>query len=408
MGPEGGLPGVRSADTERIILHVDNDCFYAACERLREPALRGEPVVVGMGFEPGSTSGAVATASYEARDYGVESAQPISTAIEKLPPTEQTADDYDGPTGYYRPVDIEYYKSKAQEIKALFHDVAPTVREVSIDEAYLDCTDVTTWESARTFAHELKQRIENAVGLPASIGVAPNMAVAKVASDFDKPEGLVVVKPDEVEEFLAPLPIRSLHGIGPKTARRLQSAGLETVRDIATANRDWLRDELGDRGIELHQRANGIDPRPVEPRGDPKSLSRESSFADPVSDHAELEAKLLALARDVADRAHARGATYRTIGIKVVQPPYSVQTRERSLPGPIDDASIVESVACDLLEEFRGVTIRKLGVRVSNLSFAAGEQADLDTWDESVVKSDEGGREHAFGNQLSLGAFDED
>ena len=408
MKAADGLPGVRTDAVERIILHVDNDCFYAACERLREPKLRGEPVVVGMGFEAGSTGGAVATASYEAREFGVESAQPISTAIETLPPVDRTNADADGPTAYYRPVDLDYYKSKAREVKAIFHDVATTVREVSIDEAYLDCTDKTTWDDARNFAEAIQQRIETDVGLPTSIGVAPNMAVAKVASDYDKPEGLVVVKPGEVAEFLAPLPIRALHGIGPKTADRFRAFELETVGDIARSDREWLRSELGDRGPELHQRANGIDPRPVEPRGDPKSLSRESSFGEPVRDPEEIEEKIQTLARDVAERAATRGATYRTIGIKVIELPYSVQTRERTLPGPIADVSIVENVALDLLEEFHGSSIRKLGVRVSNLSFAEGEQVDLDAWEASDEQPDYNARKHAFGNQLSLGAFDRD
>lgn len=411
MGTVGGLPGVDNAESERVILHVDNDCFYAACERKRDPDLRGKPVIVGMGFEPGSAGGAVATASYEAREYGVESAQPISEAIERLPPTTNPPPEYDGPTGHYRSVDIEFYKGQATRVKSILAEYAEAMREVSIDEAYLDCTDRTSWEHAKTFAAEIQERIAADLNLPVSIGVAPNMAVAKIASDHDKPEGLVVVPPDTVQSFLRPLPIESLHGIGPKTAARLRDNSVEDIGDLATTDPDWLGKRFGERGWELYRRANGIDRRAVEPRGDPKSLSRESAFEEPVSSWDEIEQSVIELAEAVAARASERGATYRTIGIKVVEPPFSINTRERSLPGPVDDPAIVVSISCELLEEFAETTVRKIGVRVSNLSFAAGEQVDLDTWDSSrTVSSDPNRKPTQYSNrgQLSLGAFSGD
>lgn len=409
MPAAGRLPGVRDPTSDRIILHVDNDCFYAACERLRDPLLAGEPVVVGMGFEPGSTGGAVATASYEAREYGVESAQPISEAIERLPPADQVGPDHEGPVGHYRPVDMEYYEELAAAIKSILHEVAATVREVSIDEAYLDCTDETTWAEARDFGAAVQTRIDDEVGLPASVGVGPNMTVAKIASDHDKPRGVVVVRPAAVAEFLHPLSIEALHGIGPKTASVLRENGIQTVGDLASADRDWVIDRFGDRGRELYQRANGSDPRPVEERGDPKSLSRESAFSEPIDDWADIEERVVHLAEAVAERARRKGATYRTIGIKVVEPPFSINTRERSLPGPIQDADIVTAVAKELLAEFSGGPVRKVGVRVSNLSFADGEQLDLASWSgETSATSRTNDPERAYGGQLSLGAFTEE
>jgi DNA polymerase IV (DinB-like DNA polymerase) len=380
-------PGPDESDEpdDRIVCHVDMDCFYAACERLREPELEGEPLVVGMGYEPGETVGAVATASYEAREYGVESAQAISIALDRLPRRVDNPDDPDA--GYYRPVDMDYYESIAAAVKTVLHDVADVVREVSIDEAYLDVTDRTDWAVAEGFGRYVKDRIRREVGVTASVGVAPTMSAAKVASDYDKPDGLVVVPPDDLGEFLAPIPIEELHGVGPVTAGELRERGIETAGDLAAADRSGLRDRFGERGAELHDRARGVDDREVTPRGDPKSLSRESAFDRATSEYDRVRQRVEALAVEVADRATRKGALYRTVGIKVVTPPYDVNTRERSFPGPVDDPDLVESEALDLLEEFRGESVRKVGVRVSNLEFGAIDQATLDGWDDAGNQS---------------------
>jgi DNA polymerase IV (DinB-like DNA polymerase) len=207
------------------------------------------------------------------------------------------------------------------------------------------------------------------------------MSTAKIASDHDKPDGLVVVPPGEVRAFLAPLPVEAIHGVGPVTARELAAEGIETAGELAEADPAALRTRFGKRGPELSRRAQGSDNRPVEPRGRPKSLNRESAFAEATDDDERKREKVRTLAADVADRARSRGAMYRTIGVKVVEPPFDVNTRERSLSGPVDDPDLVETVALDLLEEFAGREARKLGVRVSNLSFAGGDQARLDGYD---------------------------
>ncbi|SHH62904.1 DNA polymerase IV [Halobaculum gomorrense] len=404
---EETLPGAPAptGGGERVVLHVDMDCFYASCERLKEPALAGEPVVVGMGYEPGDTIGAVATASYEAREFGVESAQPISRALERLPRVaDADPDDPEAPdpaeAGHYRPVDMDVYKRVASEVKAVLHDVADTVREVSIDEAYLDVTDQTAWDAgagdaplAEGVARYVRERIEREAGVPASVGIAPNMATAKVASDYDKPEGLTVVEPGEAADFLAPLPVSDIHGVGPVTASDLAAMGIETAGDLAAADPADLEARFGSRGREFHERANGRDDREVTPTGRPKSLSRES--AGRTADSEVQRDRVRALAADVAERARSRGAMYRTIGVKVVRPPFDVNTRADSLPGPVDDPDLVEEVALDLLEEFAGEAVRKLGVRVSKLSFAAEEQATLGGYDGAAsacaTDSEEGG-----------------
>jgi DNA polymerase IV (DinB-like DNA polymerase) len=396
----GTLPGTATDEadgSDRVVFHVDMDCFYASCERLRRPELAGEPVVVGMGYEAGETIGAVATASYEARAFGVESAMPISEALDLLPRRANAdPDDPNAPdpaeTGRYLPVDLDFYKEVAGDVKAVLRDCADVIREVSVDEAYLDVSDRTAWDvaegesaasgpaEARTlaegYARHVKQRIEREAGVPASVGVAPNMSTAKVASDADKPDGLVVVPPGAVESFLAPLPTAEIHGVGPVTERTLAEMGIETAADLAAADPDRLAGELGDRGPELHRRARGDDDREVTPTGLPKSLSRESSLS-PTADRETKRETVAALAADVARRARERGCLYRTIGIKAVEPPYDVNTRARSLPGPVDDPDLVESVAFDLLTEFADDRVRKLGVRVSNLDFAESDQATL-------------------------------
>ena len=386
-----------------IILHVDMDCFYASCERLREPTLEDSPVVVGMGYEAGEDQGAVATASYEAREYGIESAQPISQALEQLPRAAETAstatetestvaEAESAPAGYYRSVDLEFYNDVASDVKAILNECAEVVREVSIDEAYLDVTDRTSWEAvgdgdsrtiAEGYARHVKQRISREVGVPASVGVAPTMATAKIASDYDKPDGLTVVPPEEVEPFLDPLDIEAIHGVGPVTAAELREMGVETAGDLAAADPTVLVERFGQRGRTLYNRARGMDSREVTPTGRPKSLSRESAFSTATDDSSTHRERVRALAADVATRAQNQDAMYQTVGLKVVTPPFDVQTRASSLSGPVDDPELLTEIALELLSEFADQKIRKLGVRVSNLSFGSQQQAQLDGFAEA-------------------------
>jgi DNA polymerase IV (DinB-like DNA polymerase) len=406
------LPGVETP--EQVVCHVDMDCFYAACERLKEPDLEGEPLVVGMGYEAGEQHGAVATASYEAREYGVESAMAISEALEKLPRRETAGDSENEATGVYRPVDMAFYEEVSADVKSVLDDFADTVRNVSIDEAYLDLGD-PSWDEAEAIGRRLKADIEAAAGVVASVGIAPSMTTAKLASDADKPDGLVVIEPDEVREFLAPMDVSDLHGVGPVTARELREMDFETAGDIADAEETTLLEAFGERGRDIYAQARGEDDREVEPRGRPKSLSSESAFVEATADAAEKREKVRALADEVAERATAKGALYKTIGIKVVEPPFEVNTRARSLSGPVDAPDLVEGIALDLLEEFDDDTVRKLGVRVSNLSFDDRDQTSLDTWERDGEVPDatdstrdirKRHRDRSSGGQASLTDFE--
>jgi len=253
----------------------------------------------------------------------------------------------------------------------------------------------------------------------ASVGVAPSKSAAKIASDYDRPDGLVVVRPGEVREFLAPLDVEEVHGIGPVTAAELRDMGVETAGDLAAADPETIQDRFGDRGLEVHRYARGEDERPVEPVGKPKSLSRESAYAEATADDERKRERVRGLATAVAERAARKDALYQTIGIKVVTPPYDVNTRARSLPGPVENPDLVEEIALDLLAEFEGDRVRKLGVRVSNLSFADEQQASLESWDGDGETTDDGGEtsdEPGLGSpprrtqerQLSLGDFETD
>lgn len=379
------LPGIERSKT--AICHVDMDCFYAACERLREPELEGEPVVVGMGYEADETHGAVATASYEAREFGVESAMSISGALDRLPRRADVGGSTDA--GFYRPVDMEFYESISADVRSVLESAADTIRNVSIDESYLDIGEVS-WADAPAFGRSLKQTIESSVGIRASVGIAPDMTTAKLASDADKPDGLVVVEPGDVRSFLAPMAVETLHGVGPVTARELRKIGFETAGEIAAADLTTLTDAFGERGRNIYAQARGEDDRTVEPKGRPKSLSAESAFVDATDDPNEKRRKIETLATEVAERASAKDALYQTIGVKVVQPPFEVNTRARSLSGPIDDPELIEAITLELLSEFEAEPVRKLGVRLSNLSFDEREQATIEEWSAQESRTDPG------------------
>jgi DNA polymerase IV (DinB-like DNA polymerase) len=283
---------------------------------------------------------------------------------------------------------MDHYQAVGGDVHALLEEYANPLEPVSIDEAYLDVTDATTWADVDAFARRLKTEIKTTVGIPVSIGVAPTKSAAKVASDHEKPDGLVVVRPGDVEEFFAPLDIESVHGIGPVTAGKLRERGIDTAGELATADPETLVNAVGSKGRAIQQRARGHDPRPVTPPDDPKSISKETSL-DPegVTDSTVKTEIVRELAGQVTTRASSKNALYRTVGIKVVQPPFDVNTRERSLSGPVQDEALVETVALDLLGEFETVPVRKLGVRVSNLSFSEREQAPLTEWEPADAAS---------------------
>ena len=337
------------------IIHVDLDAFFAAVEQRDHPELRGKPVIVGG--DPHSR-GVVSTCSYEARKFGVHSAMPLRTALQLCP------------QGIFVPVDGRKYQRVSRDVMAVLKRFTPTVEQVSIDEAFLDVAgSEALFGDAREIGRRIKVEVVEVTGLTVSVGVATTKLVAKVASDLRKPDGLVIVEPGEEAAFLAPLEIRRLWGIGPKTAERLHGLGIRTVGELAALPISALTRELGDHGGTLHDRALGVDADPVTGGGDPaKSVSHETTFAVDVSDPAEIDRTLLALTEGVTARLRSAGIRAGTVAVKVRDSQFRTVTRQRTLSEPSDLTEQIWRVAVELARpEIRGKKIRLLGVSATQL-----------------------------------------
>jgi DNA polymerase IV len=348
------------SDRVRRILHCDMDCFYAAVHARDDPSLRGQPLVIG-GRPEGR--GVVAAASYEVRRFGVHSAMPSSRAARLCP------------QAIFLPPDFPRYRRESEEIFRIFRSFTPLVQAVSIDEAYLDVSDyLGRWGSATGVAKEIRRRVREERGLTVSIGVAPNRLLAKIASDFDKPDGLTVVRPRAVEEFLAPLPVRRLHGVGPATEKALEALGVRTVADLRGVPLDRLVARFGRHGQVLHDFARGIDERQVTTHRERKSLGKETTFGSDLSDLSEMQAVIDRLAGSVAESLERRSIAGCTVTLKVRYDDFTTLTRSATRGLPVASAEEIAGIARELLRatEAEARPVRLLGVTVSKLS---GEDA---------------------------------
>lgn len=355
---------------EPAILHIDMDAFYASAEVLDDPALAGKPVIVGG--RP-NTRGVVSAASYEAREFGVRSAMPLVRAGRLCP------------RGVYLPVRMDRYVELSEQIFEIFREYTPLVQGLSLDEAFLDVRGSTRlFGSGPEIGRTIKGRIASEVGLPCSVGVAPVKFIAKIASDFDKPDGLTVVRPSEVEAFLAPLPVRRLHGIGPATEKTLHTMGLTTVGDLRRVSVDLLLARFGHWGRTMHDRAWGIDDRSVHSRHVRKSLSTERTFAGNLNNVDEIDEILDAMASEVAQGLEKRRLAASTITVKVRYPDFQTPTRSHTLPVPTADAATIATLARELVRRTDAVhrSVRLLGIGASNL--VPGELAQLTLFDDSA------------------------
>lgn len=358
--------------TERTILHADMDAFYASVEQRDEPSLRGKAVIVGgLGRR-----GVVSTASYEARRFGVHSAQPGSIAKRLCP------------QGVFVPPRMHVYAAISQQIRAIFADYTPLVEPLSLDEAFLDVTgSELLFGDGASIARDIRQRVFEETQLTISIGVASTKYVAKVASDVDKPDGLTVVPRGEEKRFLATLPLARLWGAGKRTQERLHTAGLRNIGDIQGFGEASLVALLGERsGRHFWQLAQGIDPRPVIAERGAKSISHETTFGEDLVGREHASAVLLGLAEGVGSRLRASGLVAGTIKLKLRWPPFETVLRQRSLDVPSDEDRVLHRCALELLDielkanPQRG--IRLLGVGTAQLRPAQAGYRQVGLFDE--------------------------
>ena len=344
----------------RKIIHVDMDAFYASVEQRDNPELRGKPLAVG-----GGVRGVVAAASYEARKYGIRSAMPSVTAKRRCPDLIFVKPRFDA------------YRAVSNQIRAIFAEYTPHVEPLSLDEAYLDVTeDLKGIGTATAIAEEIRARIRAETGLTASAGVSYNKFIAKLASDQNKPDGICVVTPARGPAFVAGLPVKRFHGIGPKTAERMARLGIETGADLRAQSRAFLQHHFGSSGDYYHDLARGICHRQVKADRPYKSVSAEDTFMTDLSDGAALLAELDRIARHVWDRIEAKGLAGRTVTLKVKYQDFRIVTRARSLPRNVAGREEFVATAAALL---KGVLppekgIRLLGTGLSNL--CEGETAE--------------------------------
>ncbi len=357
----------------RVILHADMDAFYASVEIRDHPELEGKPVVVGPDPREGHMRGVVLTASYEARRFGVHSAMPCVQALRLCP------------EAVFVPPHFERYGQVSRELMATFRRFADRLEPTGIEEGYLDLTARTGGDYTKAVeqAKEIKATVRREHRLTCSIGLAPSKAVAKIASDFQKPDGLTVVLPDHVVEFLAPISLRKVYGVGPKTADRLREMGLETIADVQRSPREDLVETLGAFGEYLCDVAFGRDAgEVVEPTGPPESISTETTFAKDLETFEEIWPELEELARGLHAQLLAEHYAYRTVSLKAKYSDFEIHTRSRSLKVHTTDLGPILVLSQVLLKEVLAPRrkVRLVGVRLSNLSERPAPQATLARW----------------------------
>jgi DNA polymerase-4 len=354
------------------ILHVDMDAFYASVEQRDRPELRGRPVIVGGSAEG---RGVVCAASYEARHFGVHSAMPAVTARRLCP------------DGVFLPVRMEHYAHISRQIRAIFHSFTPLVEPLSLDEGYLDVRGCEAlFGPAPAIARRIKERIRAETDLVASVGVAPNKFLAKLASDTSKPDGLLVIEAEQVQAFLIPLPMSRLWGVGARGQRRLKQLGIETIGQLAALPPERLAVSFGQFGRQLWELAHGRDDRPVVPDREARSISTETTFARDIGDRDMLRAWLFELIEQLGQRIRQAGVQAGTVELKLRSADFRTHTRSTKLIQPTDVTPVLWKAAADLFDAriSRGLLpARLLGVGATGLVRHADVQGNLfdDGWE---------------------------
>jgi DNA polymerase IV (DinB-like DNA polymerase) len=354
---------------DRIILHMDMDSFFASVEVRKNPTLLGLPVIVGADPKGGLGRGVVSTASYEARTYGVHSGMPISRAYRLCP------------NAIFLPVNFPLYTQTSDRIMEIVEKYGEQLDQVSIDEAYLDITQTGDYETAARIAGTMKEEIRIKEGLTCSVGIGPSRVVAKIASDFHKPDGLTIVPPAKVESFLAPLPVGKLPGIGRKTEKELAERGITTIGQLAATDVQILRSLFGMWGVYMHTLAHGLSIHGVRSGSEPRSISREITFESDTNRVSVLEETMDILSQEVYQTLVEEKYTFRTITIKVRDTRFITRTRSRTLEHPHAELSTIQTISRELLHEFLdGRSIRLLGLRLSHLHQDHTSQASIEKY----------------------------
>lgn len=354
------------------ILHVDMDAFYAAVEQRDRPQMRGKPVIVGGNPEG---RGVVSTASYEARKFGIHSAMPAAQAKRLCPHAI-----------FLRP-DFEKYESVSRKIHSVLQKYTLKIEPVGLDEAYLDVTEnLLRLEDPAELARLIKQHLKAATELTASAGVAPNKFLAKIASDTHKPDGLTVIRPGEVQEFLDPLPVRKMPGVGPVTEQKLSEMGTRTCRELRSRSLEELVRHFGKFGADLYEMARGVDESPVVVESAPKQIGSEETFDRDIVDTAVMEGEIASLAETVEARLKEEKISGRTVTLKVKYDDFTVITRSKTLDHAVCGVDDIREEACRLLREKTEAgrrKIRLLGVSVSHFEGAQREPSQLELFPEA-------------------------
>jgi DNA polymerase-4 len=340
----------------RTIVHAYIDAFYASVEVLDDPSLRGKPVIVGGGPD---MRGVVMAASYEAREYGVQSAMPLRIAGRRCP------------HGVFLPGRPDRYRELSQQVMAIFADYTPLIEPISLDEAFLDVSASTAaFGDGETIARHIKERVLDEIGLVVSVGVATNKLCAKVASDLRKPDALVVVPPGEEAAFLAPLPIRRLWGVGPQAQAALAEYGVTTIGQLAAMPRGTLHRRFGRHGDDLAARARGIDPSAVASGQTPKSIGHEHTFNHDTIDLRKLEATLLDVAESVASRLRRHELAAGSVQLKLRYEGFETLTRQAPLPRQTRESEPLYEAGVALLRRtlVAGRGVRLIGLTAINLT----------------------------------------
>jgi DNA polymerase IV (DinB-like DNA polymerase) len=357
----------------RVVMLVDFDYFFAQCEELRNPTLKDKPVVVGVYSGRTEDSGAVSTANYVARKFGVKSGIPLYLAKKRLEGTEAV----------FLPVDGEFYEQISNKIMSALRGYGDSFEQTSIDEAYLDVTSKVhgSFEAARDLAEKMKHDVKAAVGIAFSVGVGPNKLVAKVAADSQKPDGLTVVKPEEVKGFLSPLPVDHLLGVGRKTSVKLGELGVNTIGELASYDVQRLVAVFGKKlGVYFHDAANGVDNEPVEETGEAESISRISTLKENTHDIVVVLEKTDQLIEDIHRDLVQRDVSFKQVSIIVILTDLSVRSRSKTLETSTRDEEAIRQAVRELFEKFLSeseLEIRRVGVKISQFSKEEREQKKL-------------------------------